>query len=218
MALRPSTYLGSYRQTTARLDRLSGAVVRSDGKVVCDCLSGLGVFTMALESCPRQGPLALSGRCGASTSLRTRAHLRGGRLSGGGATDRLPACLATLSVSANVRQQKTPESSAGLGPTGDREHLGTMERRYFNLGAQGCLGKGNRYLEMDLCTVTLEEFVGSHMDNNIEITGRPAAAPFLPFASQTQARPIIDSSRDLDGEFFWAVEPRRHRDIQDMGQ
>src|SRR5262245_6114868 len=91
------------------------------------------------------------------------------------------------------------QSIAGLGPTGDGERLGTMERRYFNLGTQGCLGKGNGYLAMDLCTVTLEELVGSHMDDDIEITGRPAVAPFLPFASQTQARPIIDSSRDLDG-------------------
>ena len=66
---------------------------------------------MALESCRSQGTLAVSGRCGASTSLRTRAHLRGGGLSGGGTTDRLPACLTTLSVSTNVRQQKTPESS-----------------------------------------------------------------------------------------------------------
>jgi hypothetical protein len=77
-----------------------------------------------------------------------------------------------------------------------------MERRDFNLSTQSCLGKRNRYLDMDLCTVTLEELVGSHMDDDVEITGRPAVAPFLPFASQAQACPIIDSSRDLDGEFF----------------
>ena len=77
-----------------------------------------------------------------------------------------------------------------------------MERWYFNLGTEGCLGKGNRYLTMNLCTATLEELMGSHMDDDVEIASRPAVASFLPFASQAQARPIIDSGGDLDGEFF----------------
>src|SRR5215468_6601341 len=98
------------------------------------------------------------------------------------------------------------QSIASLGPTGDGEGLWTMQRRYFNLGTEGCLGKGIRYLAMNLRTATLEELVGSHMDNDIKITGRPAVTPFLPFASQAQACPIIDSGRDLDGEFFGELD------------
>src|SRR4029450_12645238 len=89
-----------------------------------------------------------------------------------------------------------------LAPAGNSQRWGTMERGYFNLGAQGCLGKGNGDLTMNLCTVTLKELVGSHMDDDVEITGRPAVTPFLPFTRQAQARPIIDSSGNLDGEFF----------------
>src|SRR5712691_8456126 len=55
---------------------------------------------------------------------------------------------------------------------------------------------------MNLCTATLEEFVWSHVDDDIEITGRPTVTPFLSFASQAQARPIVVPGRDLDGEFF----------------
>src|SRR5215831_19891477 len=98
------------------------------------------------------------------------------------------------------------QSITSLGSTGDGERLWTMQRRYFNLGTEGCLGKGNWYLAMNLRTVTLEEFVGSHMDNDIEITGWPAVIPFLSFASQAQARAIVDSSRDLDGEFFGQLD------------
>jgi len=94
------------------------------------------------------------------------------------------------------------QSVAGLGPMGDGERLWAMQRRDFNLGTEGCLGKGNRYLAMNLRTVTLEELVGSHMDDDIEITGWPAVIPFLSFASQAQARSIVDSGRELDGEFF----------------
>src|SRR5439155_8459506 len=98
------------------------------------------------------------------------------------------------------------QSIAGLSSTGDGERLWTMERRYFNLGAEGCLGKGKRHLEMYLRAATLEKLVGSHMDDDIEVTGRHAVTPFLPFASQAQARPIIDSGRDLDGEFFGELD------------
>src|SRR2546421_6715375 len=59
---------------------------------------------------------------------------------------------------------------------------------------------------MQLCPVTLEELMGSHMDDDVEITGRPAIIPLLPFASQAQARPIIDPGRDLDGEFFGELD------------
>src|SRR5215510_4780545 len=92
--------------------------------------------------------------------------------------------------------------STGLAPTRNSERLGTMKRGYFNLGTQGCLGKGNGYLTMNLCTVTFKELVGSHMDDDVEITGWPTVTPFLSFARQAQARPIIDSGGDLDGEFF----------------
>src|SRR5215472_9948565 len=88
---------------------------------------------MALESCRSQGTLAVSGRCGASTSLRTRAHLRGGGLSGGGTTDRLPTCLTTLSVSTNVRQQKTPESSQEL----DHRRFGELAPGHQGPGSLG---------------------------------------------------------------------------------
>src|SRR5262245_27513047 len=94
------------------------------------------------------------------------------------------------------------QSVTGLGPTRDGERLGAVERRYVNLGTEGCLGEGNRYLAMNLRTATLEELVGSHMDDDIEITGWPAVIPFLSFASQAQARSIVDSGRYLDGEFF----------------
>src|SRR6266850_241970 len=57
------------RQTAFGFGRLSGAVVRSNRKVVCHCLPGLRVFTMALEPCPRQGTMAFSGRCRAATPL-----------------------------------------------------------------------------------------------------------------------------------------------------
>src|SRR4029450_7134766 len=70
------------------------------------------------------------------------------------------------------------QSITGLGPPGDSERLWTMERWYFNLGPEGCLGKGNGYLTMNLCTTTLEELVGSHMDDDVEITGRPTVTSF----------------------------------------
>jgi hypothetical protein len=59
---------------------------------------------------------------------------------------------------------------------------------------------------MNFCAATLEELVGSHMDDDIEIAGRPTVTPFLPFASQAQARPIIDAGRDLDREFFGELD------------
>src|SRR5512133_2266540 len=75
------------------------------------------------------------------------------------------------------------QSIAGLGPTWDGKRLWTMQRRYFNLGTEGCLGKRNRYLAMNLRAVPLEEFVSSHMDDDIEITSWPTVIPFLSFAS-----------------------------------
>src|SRR5882724_11323482 len=68
---------------------------------------------MAREPCPSRGTLAFCGRRRASASLRTRAYPLGDSLSGGGETDRLSAGIQALSVSTNVRQQKTPESSKG---------------------------------------------------------------------------------------------------------
>src|SRR5213593_2010105 len=85
------------------------------------------------------------------------------------------------------------QSIAGLSPTGDGDRLCTIERRYFDLGTEGCLGKGNRHLGMNLRAATLEELVETHMDDDIEVTGRPAVTPFPPFASQAQARPIVDT-------------------------
>src|SRR5712692_9995074 len=67
---------------------------------------------MAREPCPSRGTLAFCGRRRASASLRTRAYPLGDGLSGGGETDRLSAGIKALSVSTNVRQQKTPESSS----------------------------------------------------------------------------------------------------------
>src|SRR5882724_2480186 len=98
------------------------------------------------------------------------------------------------------------QSVTGLGPTGDGERLWTVERRRFNIGTQGCLGKGNRYLAMNLRAVTLKEFVCSDMDDDIEIPCRPAVIAFFPFAGQAQARSIIDPSRDLHREFFWQFD------------
>src|SRR5262245_54189970 len=51
--------------------------------------------------------------------------------------------------------QRQPVTS--LGATGDSERLWTVERWHFNIGAQRCLGKGNRDLAMHLRAVTLEE-------------------------------------------------------------
>src|SRR5262245_24214649 len=71
---------------------------------------------MALEPCPREGTMAFTGRCRASTPLRPCPHPAGDGLSGGGQIARLFAGLEALSMSTNIRQQKTPESSMTNNP------------------------------------------------------------------------------------------------------
>ena len=66
----------------------------------------LAFLQWRLNHAPSKARLRSAGRCRASTSLRTRAHLAGDGLSGGGETDRLSPRLTTFSVPTNVREAK----------------------------------------------------------------------------------------------------------------
>ena len=97
-------------------------------------------------------------------------------------------------------------SSTGIVASVDHGATGLQCRH------QGCLGKGNRYLAMNLRTATLEELVGSHMDDDIKITGWPAVTPFLPFASLSASAPHHRLRQGSDESFLgsWTTPTPRH--------
>lgn len=112
------------RHTALRRGRLSGPVVRSDRTVVCHGLPRLRGVTMALEPGPYPGTMACAGCGGAATALCTGAPPAGDSWPGGGHMERLSSGLEALSVSTNIRQQKTPESSKNV----ELPHLYIVER------------------------------------------------------------------------------------------
>ena len=78
--------------------------------------------------------------------------------------------------------------------------LRTVQRRHFELSAQGGRGHGNRHLAIKIGAVALEELVRLQGQENIKIPGRTAAQARFALTRQANAGAIFDAGRNIDRE------------------
>jgi len=65
-----------------------------------------------------------------------------------------------------------PEYFTGLGARPDLKWFDPFQCGNVDPGPQGCLGKGDGYLAIDVISLSLEELMRLHMDDHVEVTRR----------------------------------------------
>jgi hypothetical protein len=95
------------------------------------------------------------------------------------------------------------EYRSALNACGNLQILSSFECWDFDGCAECRLAEGDGPLEDEILTVSLEEWVGFHVDEAIGISARAAVRARLPFSLKTNAHSIIDTRRDPDFEFDW---------------
>ncbi len=66
-----------------------------------------------------------------------------------------------------------PEHFPRLGPSWDFKGLCPLQGGNLYSGSQGCLGKGDRNLAVDIVVLSLKKLVGFHVDDHVEIPRWP---------------------------------------------
>src|SRR5690606_18384595 len=92
------------------------------------------------------------------------------------------------------------EQFAGLGLCRNLQLDPTVQGRHFELATQRSIGKGNGHLAIEVLAVALEDLVLAHRHLNIQIAGRTAIDPLLPFACQADPVSGIHARRNLHGQ------------------
>src|SRR6185312_848552 len=89
------------------------------------------------------------------------------------------------------------EHTPGLRFRGDFQGDFTVERRHFDRAPEGGRGEAHRHLAAQMLTVALEYRVLFDSDLNVQVTGRPAVAPRLTLAAQTDTVASINARGNL---------------------
>ena len=82
----------------------------------------------------------------------------------------------------------------------DGDLLGSLEGRHRDLSAQNERGIRKRELEDHVILFAFEDLVGPHRQDDVEVSGRTAVAPGVPFSRQPKARARFDSGGDANRE------------------
>ena len=71
----------------------------------------------------------------------------------------------------------------------------TVERRQFYFAAQSSRAETDRHFTGQVCTVAMEDLVGTYADLDIEVARRAAVAAGLPFTRKPDPITIFDALR-----------------------
>ena len=85
------------------------------------------------------------------------------------------------------------EDVAALGPLGDVQPVGAVERRHLDLGAEGGLGEADRHLADQVVAVPLEERVLADLDLDPEVAPRGPGVARLPLVAELEPHPGLDA-------------------------
>ena len=106
-----------------------------------------------------------------------------------------PVCFAR---STGIPLPAKPEAAAGLRAGRDLDlHLAAVDRRHLKFTAKCGARHRDRHAAMQVGAVTLEEFVRSDFEKNIEIAGRAAAQARLAFAGEPDTGTVFDTGRNI---------------------
>src|SRR6266700_3660464 len=114
----------------------------------------------------------------------------------------LPAAHAANAFAAQ------PEYLSRLGLGGDPDPCRTVQRRDFDVSAEGRRREADRHLAMQVVVVALEHGVGLDLDLHLEVACRTAVHPGLAFSREANAVAVVDSRRDFHGERFLLLYAR----------
>ena len=90
-----------------------------------------------------------------------------------------------------------PEAAAGLGSFRDFELVIALQGRHHNFGAQSGLGKRNGNHAAQIIALPLKERVFFHVQDNVKISRGTTERSGLAETGKTDARAVLDSSRNL---------------------
>src|SRR5207248_2381852 len=108
-------------------------------------------------------------------------------------------------VAAQVRAQHAhalaaqAELVARLGARRDRDAgAAALNGRHFDRAAERGRRDRDRHAAKDVRAVALRELVRSDADENVEVARGGAVRPAFAFAGEADARPVLDTRRDID--------------------
>src|SRR3974390_2345891 len=108
--------------------------------------------------------------------------------------------IVQVTSSASVRVGQTfaldTENRAALSAFGDLESLLAAEAGNLELCAESSLSHAERNGAVQVSTTALKESVLLHLEDNVQVTSRPAVGPRLAFPLNAQPRAGIDAGRD----------------------
>ena len=94
------------------------------------------------------------------------------------------------------------EDLARRGSPGNLQLLRSRQGRRLHASPQGGLDEGDGDATVDIVSISLEDLMGFHLDEDIEIAVRAAVFAFLPFAPQPETRSRLHAGRDLELDRF----------------
>src|SRR6266567_7373655 len=101
-----------------------------------------------------------------------------------------------------------PEYLSRLGLGGDPDPCRTVQRRDFDVSAEGRRREADRHLAMQVVVVALEHGVRLDLDLHVEVACRTAVHPGLAFSREANAVAVVDSRRNFHGERFLLLYAR----------
>jgi hypothetical protein len=107
-----------------------------------------------------------------------------------------------IAASAVASRRRTPlaqsESVPGLGPGGDPQPCGPLERRHVYSGAERRLVNRKRQHDVKVVAVASEEGVRLDPNRDVEIARLTATRPCVPSFRDTNAGAVGETRRQLD--------------------
>ena len=91
-----------------------------------------------------------------------------------------------------------PKLLAGFSPRRDLELSFAFDRWDIDLGAEGSLRDGDRYRDVNVVALALEEFVFAYVRQDEKVSGLGTEAAAVAFFRDSHTRTGIDARRDLD--------------------
>src|SRR5262245_39110383 len=89
--------------------------------------------------------------------------------------------------------------------------LGAIDGGHLELAAERSLHHGDGHAAMQISAVALEERMRRNREEDVEITGRPAAHAGLALARKADARAVLNAGRNVDRERTLARDAARAR-------
>ena len=100
------------------------------------------------------------------------------------------------------------KTMAGLGAFRDLQACAVaVDGGHLDLAAEGCGRERDGHATLNICAVALEHAVGRYAHENVEIAWRAAASAGFALASETDARAVLDTVRDFDGQRLFTMHP-----------